>query len=90
MIRTRLNLTVNNMPDLEASFFIDPMPAVPRKDDRVEVSSIIERSPIVLEGKLHELVPCLGWDVTAVFWDKDRDGYFVDLYLEGNNNKPSL
>ena len=76
-LRVKLHLAEVN----SNSFFIQPMPVIPRKGDLLDVCNMFdEKNYTELEiQKIYDY----SWSVWYVNWGKDKEGYFAEIVCEG-------
>ena len=66
---------------IEKPFFIEPMMAVPRKEDLIAIENIIDEKDFT--NKELDLIYKYAWSVWYVSWTKDEKGYVAELNCVG-------
>jgi len=77
-LRVKLTLTGVN----GNSFFIQPMPIIPRKGELLDVVNMFDEKNYT-ELEIQEIYDYI-WRVWYVNWDKDKEGYFAEIVCEGS------
>ncbi|MFC5410685.1 hypothetical protein ACFPMF_15285 [Larkinella bovis] len=90
MIRIRTLISINKLgvPD----FFIQPMPAVPRVGEKVDIGNFLDTAPDVYEDLLDQTT--VDWikggihEVKDVLWRADNEGYYAVLGFDRWDDLP--
>ena len=69
------------MQAMDYETFIEPMPAIPAKDDLISAELMINTDKC--DSSVLDLIFYYSWRVDFVVWEIDAEGYYAKLFLTG-------